>query len=336
MTDIQQLLEQLTNPDTKIQTKALNTLPSMGSSAIDPLISLLSTTADWNYRMVAYQGILNFLASTRDPRIIPAFIGELRHTESYVYDIAKNAFTAMGESVVEPMLAVLNNPDDKANYAVINLAGVVKNPRFIPPLLNKLQDPAPMIRSRAAKALAELREQSAVLIFQQMVLAASDRDERRELLQALDKFGQRAWVIEFARRILLTDGYTNQDRQSMVQFVSSLNDPATADLLMQVLKKQEFGVTTFAFDALGKLKYVPAVDYLIELLTNSNPNLRGLAAFALGEIGDKRAVKPLKALARDKAMAWEFHPTAGATQTINQVVRVALAKLEPSPGWKFW
>lgn len=341
MTDIQQLVEQLNSKDVKTRDKAQNALIALGATAVDPLINLLYT-ADWNNRMRAYETILDVLASTKDPRIIPVFIQELRRTELHVYNVARDAFTAMGDTVIDPMLEVLNDPNDKANYAVINLTGVIKNPRFIPPLLAKLRDPAPMIRYRAAHALAELREQSAVTTLQQMALTTNDRDERRELLRALGKFGQRAWVIEFAGRILLNDDYTNEDHQSVVQIVATLNDPAAGDLLLRVLKKQEYAVSIVALGGLDKLKYAPAVDYLIELLNHSDPIMRGLAAHALGEIGDKRAVKPLKSLSRDKALSreispnWEQYPGLVAEKTVSQIAREALAKLEPSPGWKFW
>jgi len=336
MADFQKLLEQLNNVDTKISGKALQTLKEMGSGAVQPLIDVLNNTSDWNYRMVSYQHIINFLADTKDPRIIPAFISQLRITESYIYDVAKRAFTAMGDVVVEPLLAVLTgNPEDKANYAAINLAGAIKDRRFIPPLLEKLKSPTPMIRYRAAHALIELQEFSIIPTLQQMAQDTTDRDERRELLRTLDKAGQRAWVIQFVSRMMFDDQYSNVERQSMIQVITGFKDPSTADFLMQVLKKQEFGVYHHALQLLTEFKYPPLVDYLIQSLTIPNPNWRGLAVYALGDLGDKRAVQPLKNILRDKEVAWDYDPKGGPRQTVGQVAREALKKLEP-PRWKLW
>lgn len=336
MADFQKLLEQLNNVDTKVSSKALQTLKEMGDGAVQPLLDVLNNTDDWNYRMVAYQHIINFLANTKDPRIIPVFINRLRITESYIYDVAQRAFTAMGDVVVEPLLAVLTgDPEDKANYAAINLAGAIKDPRFIPPLLDKLKSPTPIIRYRAARSLIELQEFSVIPTLQQMAQDTPDRDERRELLRTLDKAGQRTWVIQFASRMMMDDQYSNAERQSMIQVITGFKDPSTADFLMQVLKKQEFGVYHHALQLLTEFKYPPLVDYLIQSLTIPNSNWRGLAAYALGDLGDKRAIQPLKNILRDKEVAWDYDPKGGPQQTVGQVAREALKKLEP-PRWKLW
>lgn len=336
MADLQKLLEELNNTDPKAREKAVQALKQMGDAAVQPLLDVLTNTTDWNYRMVSYQQIINFLGDTQDPRIIPVFINLLRKTEMYNYDVALRAFKGMGDVVIEPLLAVLTgDPDDKANYAAINLAGALKDRRFIPPLVNKLNSPTSMIRYRAARALAELQEVSVVPTIQQMVPDAADAAERRELLLALDQLGQHAWVVDVAHQVMTDPQYSNADRQSMVQFIVRLKDPSQIDFLMQILKKQEFGVYHHALWSLVESKYMPLVDYLMGSLTTPNANWRGLAAYALGEFGDKRAIQPLKTLLKDKEVAWDYDPKLGPRQTVGQVAREALKKLEPSR-WKLW
>lgn len=335
MADFQKLLEQLNNVDTKVSGKALQTLKDMGSAAVQPLVDELNNTPDWNYRMVAYRNIINFLGDTQDPRIIPAFINRLRISESYIYDVAQKAFLAMGSAPVEPLLMVLAEADDKANYAAINLAGAIKDPRFVQPLLKKLESPIPMIRYRAARSLVLMKEPNAVPVIQQMVMNTTDRDERAELLRTLDLAGQRQWVIDYVKQFMADSRYTNPERQSVFQIVTGFNDPSTADFLLQVLKRQEFGVYHHALHVLTEIKYPPLVDYLIQSLTTPNANWRGLAAHALGELGDKRAVQPLKELSKDKEIAWEAGPRGEPQETVSQVAKKALKKIEPS-GWKFW
>ena len=81
--------------------------------------------------------------------------------------------------------------------------------------------------------------------------------------------------------------------------LESYRDEAPDALLATYAKSayNDYGAHYHVMKLLGWLKYAPAFDLLIEALHNREPQFqksRAAAAFALGEIGDKRAIAELK------------------------------------------
>jgi HEAT repeat protein len=79
-------------------------------------------------------------------------------------------------------------------------------------------------------------------------------------------------------------------------------------------------VRDHAAEALGALRTKDAVDSLIGALSDESPDVRYSAAYALGEIGDRKALEPLKGVRRDAGMA-----RAGA---VSEAVEEAIVALE--------
>jgi HEAT repeat protein len=214
--------------------------------------------------------------------------------------------------------------------------------------MNCLNDPDAIARGFAAVALAAQQEQSALPVIQQMVATESDAFVRSHLLNAVDKLGQRAWVIAYATRVLTDESFTNRDRQAVIQVVVRFNDPATADLLLAVYAKHEPGVAQHALDGLRACKDPRAVDLLLAQLQDDSPQKRAAAAYELGNFGDPRAVEPIKRLVGDNAIAWTGDRPGEPSTSVGQTARDALKKLNSqaesgSEGtekkqsrWKLW
>lgn len=249
---------------------------------------------------------------------------------------AKEAVIAVGSDAVEPLLAELSKPNSPAAVPIIIILGILKDPRAVPQLLGLLQSPDREIFKAAATALAELQEQKAVPLIQQLVLDLSINRTSFDLLVALDKLGQRPWVIEYARHLLTDTSWTKRDRVVAIRALGEMNDPVAAELIFQQMQLHSPEIDFYAFAGLANSKYTPAVDHLITLLAHSSPVVRGAVAKALGEIGDKRAVKPLKALLRDKTPTGEVISFEERTPvTVRMKAAEALQKLLPSSSWNF-
>ena len=63
--------------------------------------------------------------------------------------------------------------------------------------------------------------------------------------------------------------------------------------LIKALKHEDYGIRMEAGWALGKIGDARAVEPLIQALNDENETVRAVAAGALGEIKDARAVEPL-------------------------------------------
>lgn len=90
--------------------------------------------------------------------------------------------------------------------------------------------------------------------------------------------------------------------EAVVISIAKHRPPFAAELLTAVLEKPaNSSIVIPAAIALGELKATSAVDNLVLLLESPDNYVRASAAQALGTIGDKRAIEPLRvALAREK------------------------------------
>lgn len=70
--------------------------------------------------------------------------------------------------------------------------------------------------------------------------------------------------------------------------------------------------------ALGKIRHPQTFDLLIELLGHPSGYVAGAAATALGELGDRRAVPPLIALAAERHGEW-FYPCTQAMLALGRL-----------------
>lgn len=75
MADIQHLIEQLTDNDTKIRNRAHAELIHIGSDAVEPLLAVLDSPIDWHRRSA-----IVVLQSIKDKRVIQPLLARLQDT----------------------------------------------------------------------------------------------------------------------------------------------------------------------------------------------------------------------------------------------------------------
>ena len=91
------------------------------------------------------------------------------------------------------------------------------------------------------------------------------------------------------------------DREEAAEDLGRLDDIRASDSLIAALEDEEPYVRGAAATSLGVLKVIGAVEPLIDMLkTEYRTDVLGDIAFALGKIGDKRAIGPLRDLLKNR------------------------------------
>jgi HEAT repeat protein len=156
-------------------------------------------------------------------------------------------------------------------------------------------------------------------------LADADATVRWEAVKALIALGDKRIVPPL---IVLAQGAgASEQRAAAVYALGFLYDSRALAPLLQVLRdsQEDAQVRGHAAEALAYIGQRRAVPALIAALDDPSPEVRLWSAFALGELGDRRAVAPLERLA-----ATDGTPVPG-WWTVGEEAREALKHLEAAP-----
>lgn len=94
------------------------------------------------------------------------------------------------------------------------------------------------------------------------------------------------------------------------------NDTALRTALVKGLTHKNHLVRGSSAIAAGRLLIKEAVPHLIPLLKDDDLRTRCFAAAALGKLGDRRAIAPLKKLALDTEHEYQYKLVAGALRKL--------------------
>ena len=198
-------------------------------------------------------------------------------------------------------------------------------------LLSSLHDDEPQVRREAALMLGQLlgqqRSRRVMLALRDMVLEDTDDHCRKAALYWLRVNGEQAIFNEALRCVLKdADQFMRMNAAWNISQAGERN-PGIVEPLIQALESSwEMPIASAAIiEALGKLRDARAVEPLAAYLKSPHSYWRGIAAQALGYLGDPRAIPHLRALLTDHAPAWkEDH---GPVFSVAEVARVALRRL---------
>lgn len=155
---------------------------------------------------------------------------------------------------------MLKSTEPSKRRGAVDAIGRKKNSADAPVLIQALGDSDPGVKIAACDALGLMREQTAT-----------------------DKI------------ILLLDDGEPQVRQSACVALGYIGDPkAKPELIKRVNKDTSDSVRTQAILILGNMRSAEAVDSLIPLLQDKNPDIQLLSAQALGKIEDPKAAPAVK------------------------------------------
>lgn len=158
------LVEGLRDENAGIRKGAARALGSIGDpDGFEPLTRALSDP-DPDVRGPAALA----LGELRDPRAIPFLINLFYDANATIRNEAADALATIGTPAFEPLVAALSDSKTGARLAAIRSLGKMKDPRVIPPLIAKLEDAFPEMRSSAATALGEIGAPALPMAFEVM------------------------------------------------------------------------------------------------------------------------------------------------------------------------
>jgi HEAT repeat protein len=110
---------------------------------------------------VRIQAVKN-LRDARDPRAVEPLISALRDTSLSVLHNSAVALVAIGAPAIEPLGALLNDPELEVRRTAIYVLEQIKDPGVVVQLIGALKNPNSDVRQSAASALGRIRDPRAV------------------------------------------------------------------------------------------------------------------------------------------------------------------------------
>jgi HEAT repeat protein len=290
-------------------------------AAVNPAVALKNPDAE------ARRKAVEALGAKRDPRLIGTLADALRDENSAVRSAAAQALSNIREpQVVEPMIRALSmEKDGKISSAIFKLGTVAVEPllhalesapadieKKVRLLLKRIQDPLSLealigsledddraIRIRATWELkSRVRDQKTPEMVSALLTALKDSEPevRKNAAEALGEIKDPRAVEP------LLEALKDPSSVSVASLaLSEIKDPRALPVLLKMLGDESQASREGAATALARIG-TPAIEPLISVLASPNDNVREIAAWALGEIGDPKAVTALTHLVKDKNM----------------------------------
>ena len=178
-----------------------------------------------------------------------------------------------------------------------------------------LKDENTEVRRCAAVSLGEIGDKQAV---PHLIKSLNDADGGMiiDSANSIAKFKDVSSIPSLKK--LLTDGRPVIRITALKSLMVFSDQPDVQAIIVERLNDEAEGVRLTAIQSVSSMKLKSAVGNLIKNLSDVNPTVRAESAKALGELGDKSAIEPLK-----KAAAVEDENTE-----VIEAAKQAIEKLE--------
>jgi HEAT repeat protein len=296
-TTVPAISKKLRSGDETKRRRAIHSLSAIGDrAAIPTLVKVLNDESSGLRYCVA-----EVLGELGDKTAVPALIEALQDEEKSVSWTAAKSLGELGDKTAVPaLIEALQDQSEPQNESELvrclaaEALGKIGDTTSVPSLIHALEDKRKIVRENTAEALGELGDDTAVPALAE---ALKDNEENVSWIaaKALGKIGEAAVSV-------LVEAQNDarwEVRHNASEVLSNRNRRYSPQNLPKIAGKA-------------------AVPTLIGALNDEQWSVRYNAAYILGEIGDKRAVKPLQDL-RD-------HDEAAST-----AAREALKKIEAMP-----
>ncbi|MEX2720643.1 MAG: HEAT repeat domain-containing protein, partial [Candidatus Wukongarchaeota archaeon] len=308
------LIKVFKTTDGNIQVAASDALARIGKPAVEPLIKLLNHK-EFYVRWQAVRALQNIgdkrafepllkalndengevrwkaaetLGKMRDKKAADHLIKALEDEDERVRMNAMMALFEIGDTrAVEPLIRMVKGElvsplwhDGYFHHEAIEALGKMRAKKAVEPLIQALDDSETNVRTRAAEALGMIKDPRAV---EPLIEHLSKWPEGSDAAWALGEIGDER-AVEHLTQALKDDSapVRRQSAEALDKLGGKPGDD-TEKVHYLFAKKQWDELVRF-----GKL----AVEPLIKALKDRDDKVVEKAAWALGEIGDERAVGP--------------------------------------------
>jgi HEAT repeat protein len=229
---------------------------------------------------------------------IDDLINNLHPTNEEAFRNAADALAAIGDSAIEALTNVVNDPNEHRRFMVIQALGHIGDPRAVAALINLFDYPDDLdddmvyeteeLSFDAAKALAKIGASAVDALL--MTLHHPNPHCRARACFALGLIGEPRFVDPLL--IALKD--SDEAVQAYAAFaLGKIGGSRPIEALIANLSDVRWGVRRDTATALGQINDTRIVEPLIAALQDSDWKVRSAAAHAIGEIYDPRTLKPL-------------------------------------------
>lgn len=241
------------------------------------LLQLVANDSNWDIRDHALSALVKI--GSRNASLLVRYL----HDESWdVRRKNREALIKIGTASVEPLLSSLDGKTNRIDPQVIEILGIIGDPRAVERLIHALDDPSADVREAAARALGKIGDPRAVA---PLIRIRSGRKNEKVYAAAV-------WAL------------------------CKIGDARAAEFLVGTLHHKNKTLRELASHALVKMGG-DAVDDLIKRLDDDK--ICDSIATILGKIGDRRSIKPLRALIEGKkASPSQAHAITAALKALSQ------------------
>ncbi len=304
------------DPDARIRSNAIQQLTRKNDPRIVPALWELRSDPEASVRSSAMAALERF----NDPRVIAIVAARLDDPDRGVRMHAALVLARDGDPRgLQPVLEEMKGMSSEVRSSAADALGSGKYPEAVPALIEAMNDSSLEVRTFAARSLGDIGDTRAAAPLAKALTrdlgdptlspgGVSSEKVMRE--QQGDQYGGTA---ETLRENEITALGKLRDPVAIPALVAALDDeiyastasealgdigdPRAAGALLAALRRNE-GAQFYAAGALGKLG-PGALGPITAALQDPSAKVRAGAAFALGEIGDRRSHKPVLALLHD-------------------------------------
>jgi HEAT repeat protein len=273
------LSRELSSPDPRVRQKAIDVLGQIGDASLVETIASYLNDPDLNVVKSAVLSMGN-LGSEKASRHLVVLLGSSRPD---IQDTVRTAFISIGDPAIPDLIEVLQEKGTIAEATAITILGKLKASEAVSALFPYLRHPEPSFRRLATVALTEIGDPSAEEYF---VSLLNDPDPSLRIYASIG-------LMNIGGRIaikLLLASLGNPDTQWLAVRILDRIAKRDVDALIEALKEEQ--TRWYARKALVELDGA-ILPRLEEGLRSEDPVTRESIAMVLGEVKDRRAVKPL-------------------------------------------
>lgn len=272
----------------ELQMKAQQALTELGPIVVEPLCRILQEQNNPLRFFVA-----SLLTKIPDVRAIGPLVSVLGVGENAIGATASDALIGIGRPAVDALLVAVTSEDPRVRRLAARALGGIKDDRAVESLLAAVMDENPDVRRQALEAVANFPDDR---VREALVFALNDPAVRIEASLLL---GERKDLRALPYLIEVLRDHDSDRARSAKRVLVLIGSPAVEELInvlgdgnpeypeREVKQKLELSEQQWMFRC-GNEPPPPILDP------------RRLAAIALGEIGDDRAIAPLSKVLADQ------------------------------------
>jgi len=264
-------------------------LTKLGDEAFDFMIKALNDMPrSWDLACKA-SAALGLLG---DRRAVEPLIDTLKFDNITVSKKVAEALGKIGDArAFMPLMKLLEKPDSELQIKAMEALGRLGDGRAVEVISLKLKDRDPEIRLAAAEALSNFSDERAIEPLREIIKKDKNLEIKRIAIRSLGKI-KTSQNVSFLIDLYKED--TKELHGALIKALCDLSDAGAIDVFTESLESDEPQIRFLAAGALGKLKDKRALPFLIKTLDDSDWRVCSEAIKALGRLALPEAAEKLK------------------------------------------